>query len=830
MKSQVFPLHALLLATTLALSVQPLCLNAAETRTYQTTAVQVASQAGETLMTLEQAMAHPDWLGRQPEAAFWGSDSKTVYYQRKQQGSELRDWFAQPVARSNQAQQVSLQQWDDIGEQQQIFSADGQYVAWTFEGQVLVRQLSTGLTSQITRNNKMHQGLMFLQDGRLSFRQGWDFYAVDFAKGLAEGFAIGRVSVLASLSNAKAPAEPAIPDSYLAREQHKLIGFIALEHKNAQDQFLQQQQLQQQSDALAPKPIYLAADKQIVGAYLSPKADQLVVALGDRDSQQARDIMPNYITATGDIAAQPVRSRVHDAKPESQQLLLVELKTGQQRALSFADLPGFDEDVLAAVKTENAVRAGKKYSSVKAPRAISLLGGWGSLDAPVRWNSDGTAVAVMLRAWDNKDRWLATVDLKQAKLVNQHRLHDDAWVNYSFNDFGWNKAGDSLWYLSEQSGYSHLYWQPLNTKAKKLTAGTFEVSDPVLSRDGNSLYFRANPSHPGIYNLYKLDIASGQQQQLTALTGNLSYQLSPDERKILLTYSTSVQLPELYLMENQPAAKLQRLTFTTSEQFSKMALQAPQVIAVPSSHGQQPVFAKLYLPKDYQQGQKRRAVIFNHGAGYLQNSDLGWSNYFREFFFHNLLTQQGYVVLDMDYRASAGYGRDWRTAIYRRMGTPETEDLMDGVKWLVDNANVDVKRVGTYGGSYGGFMTFMAMFTQPDLFKAGSALRPVGDWAYYNHGYTSNILNTPDVDPIAYERSSPIYFTQGLKNQLLINAPMVDDNVFFQDVVRVVQRLIEQEINSFETAIFPVEPHGFRQPSSWLDEYRRIYKLFEREL
>jgi dipeptidyl aminopeptidase/acylaminoacyl peptidase len=822
MKAPVFSLHALMLAVSLTMTVPQSAFAAAEPLTYQTTPVQVSSQSGETLMTLEQAMAHPDWLGRQPEASFWSQDSQTVYYQRKQQGNELRDWFAIPLHATATSNQVGLQQLDNIGAQDQVFSADGQYIAWSFEGQVLVKHVPSGVTTQLTRNRDDHQSLMFLTDGRLSFRQGWDFYAVDLNS--------GRMSLVASLVNAKAPAAPAIPDSYLAKEQHKLIGFIALEHKNAQDQFNSQQQLQQQSDALAPAPIYLAADKQIVGAYLSPKADRLVVALGDKYSQQERDIMPNYITATGDIAAQPVRSRVHDAKPQTQQLLLIDLKTAQQQALSFSDLPGFDEDVLAAVKSENAQRQGKKYTSVKAPRAISLLGGWGVQDAPVRWNPAGTSVAVMLRAWDNKDRWLATVDLQQGKLIPQHRLHDEAWVNYSFNDFGWNKAGDSLWYLSEQSGYSHLYLQKINGKAKKLTAGTFEVSDPVLSRDGAAIYFRANQSHPGIYNLFKLDLASGQQQQLTSLTGNLTYQLSPDESKILLTYSTSVQLPELYLMDNQPGAKLQRLTFTTSEQFSKMALQAPQVIAVPSSHGKQPVFAKLYLPKDYKQGQKRRAVIFNHGAGYLQNSDLGWSNYFREFFFHNLLTQQGYVVLDMDYRASAGYGRDWRTAIYRRMGTPETEDLMDGVKWLVDNANVDVKRVGTYGGSYGGFMTFMAMFTQPDLFKAGSALRPVGDWAYYNHGYTSNILNTPDVDPIAYERSSPIYFTQGLKNQLLINAPMVDDNVFFQDVVRVVQRLIEQEINTFETAIFPVEPHGFRQPSSWLDEYRRIYKLFEREL
>jgi dipeptidyl aminopeptidase/acylaminoacyl peptidase len=198
--------------------------------------------------------------------------------------------------------------------------------------------------------------------------------------------------------------------------------------------------------------------------------------------------------------------------------------------------------------------------------------------------------------------------------------------------------------------------------------------------------------------------------------------------------------------------------------------------------------------------------------------------------FHSLLTYHGYVVLDLDYRGSKGYGRDWRTAVYRQMGTPEVEDLIDVVKWAGANANVDINRMGTYGGSYGGFLTFMALFKQPGLFKAGAALRPVSDWAHYNTGYTSNILNLPDDDPIAYRRSSPIYFTEGLRDKLLIISPMVDDNVFFQDSVRVVQRLIEHENINFETAIYPVEPHGFRQPSSWLDEYRRIFMLFEEHL
>ena len=125
---------------------------------------------------------------------------------------------------------------------------------------------------------------------------------------------------------------------------------------------------------------------------------------------------------------------------------------------------------------------------------------------------------------------------------------------------------------------------------------------------------------------------------------------------------------------------------------------------------------------------------------------------------------------------------------------------------------------------------FMSMFNAPDLFQAGAALRPVSDWAHYNTAYTSNILNTPDVDPIAYRNSSPIYFAEGLEKTLLINAPMVDNNVFFVDVVRLVQRMIELEKTDFETAIYPVEPHGFVQPSSWLDEYRRIFKLFEENL
>jgi dipeptidyl aminopeptidase/acylaminoacyl peptidase len=164
------------------------------------------------------------------------------------------------------------------------------------------------------------------------------------------------------------------------------------------------------------------------------------------------------------------------------------------------------------------------------------------------------------------------------------------------------------------------------------------------------------------------------------------------------------------------------------------------------------------------------------------------------------------------------------------MGGKDLTDHVDGASWLVREHSVDPARIGIYGGSYGGFITLMAMFTKPDVFTAGAALRPVTDWAHYNHTYTSRILNTPQEDPEAYERSSPINFADGLKGALLICHGMVDINVHFQDTVRLAQRLIELRKENWEVAIYPVEGHAFENASSWADEYKRIFKLFEENL
>ncbi|GAW97355.1 MULTISPECIES: S9 family peptidase [Colwellia] len=782
--------------------------------------VAVNAQAS-TIITLEQVMADPDWFGRAPESWYWGDDSNTVYYQQKQLGNPLRDLYALDLANSSKTSPVDLSIKHKVADKNAKFNQARTHKVYTFNGDVFVKTLASNTVKQLTFTSNTERKAFFLTNGDIAYQVANVFYR--------HNSQTGQIKELASLHMSDKPAGVTEPKSYLAKEQHKLIAYIALQQRNAQLKHAQKQRLAAENSAVTDSKFYFGKDNKVAYASLSPAGDKLLVSIAlAKSSRDKSDIMPNYITKEGVIVAKKVRARVANNRQYKEQLFILDLVTGTQQALSYDSLPGFDEDVLASVKAENYARAGKKYKSEKKARNIHVLGMYN----PIKWSEDGQHLAIMLEAWDNKTRWLTTVNFSDNTLVSQHKLHDDAWINWNFNEFGWLNADNnaSLYYLSEESGYSHLYHKNLNAKAVKLTSGAFEVSSVTLTQDNQHFIFKANKKHPGIYEIYQVDMAKNLIA-LTDLGGKNDYVLSPDESKLLIEHSTVTMPPELYVQNINAVGTAKRITYTVSKQFLAMPWAAPTVVAIPSSKQKQPIYSKVYLPKNFDKtADKNRAVMFTHGAGYLQNSHLGWSGYFREYMFHSMLVQQGYVVIDMDYRASAGYGRDWRTAIYRHMGKVEVEDMRDGVNWLIENANVDAKRVGTYGGSYGGFLTLMSLFTDPDLFASGAAIRLVSDWAYYNHGYTANILNTPEDDAIAYERSSPIYFAEGLNKPLLINAPMVDDNVFFEDTVRLVQRLIELEKENFETAIYPVEPHGFVQPSSWLDEYRRIYKLFENTL
>jgi dipeptidyl aminopeptidase/acylaminoacyl peptidase len=453
------------------------------------------------------------------------------------------------------------------------------------------------------------------------------------------------------------------------------------------------------------------------------------------------------------------------------------------------------------------------------------------------WAPTGNYALVEARAQDNKDRWLLLLDGATGHLSVLDRQRDEAWIGGpgttglpAFNT-GWLND-QTIWFQSEATGYSHLYTLNVLTREKKaLTSGNYEVLNAQLSAGKKYFYLTTNEVHPGEQHFYRLPVTGGKAERITTLTGANQVSLSPDEKWLAILYSYSNKPWELYLQQNIPASgnakkapAVQITNLAQSEEFKTYNWRDPELITFTARDSAR-VYARLYRPA--QPHANKPAVIFVHGAGYLQNAHKWWSSYFREYMFNNLLADNGYTVLDIDYRGSAGYGRDWRTGIYRYMGGKDLDDIEDGARYLVQKCGVKPQHIGLYGGSYGGFITLMALFKKPAIFEAGAALRPVTDWAHYNHGYTSNILNEPFNDSIAYRRSSPINFAAGLNDHLLICHGMIDINVHFQDVVRLTQRLIELGKDNWELSVYPMEDHGFVEPESWTDEYKRIFRLFE---
>jgi len=832
-------------------------------------------------LTVDSIMRGPKLVGYPPSALRWSGDSKELYFEWRQPGdAEPSTWVVgrdggTPRRLSDEERKLAPPPagvWDRAG-RRVLAVQDGDIVLIDTVARTRVMVTRTTGEESSPRWARQDTHVTFVRDNNLFIVPVGPMAADagraggEAAAAASEGGA-GVVMQLTDIGPKKPEPKPTPSQQYLKDEEKKLIEFVRETAARREER-----EERRKKEAL---PSFELGDRQrIADAQLSPDGTYVFLLVAERPQGARTANVPAFVTESAYTEEIATRAKVGDAQ-ERRRLAILNLRT---RASVWAELGDLAAPAPARPTPEgrSAPPAGEPGDGGEpggtAPAGPTSNGGSqvphassaqdrpaGAPQAPpaapagpakpagreVRWNmpivsADGRHVVGVARAADNKDRWIVTIDPETGACRLLDRVHDDAWVRDlgggpggAAAALGWLEDERTVWFTSEHDGWMHLYAADTATPGagpRPLTSGQWEITAVELSRDRRTFYLTTTEVHPGERHVFAMPASGGPRTRLTSTPGGHAAVVSPDGTLLGLISSASNRPPEVFIAPNQPGAPPVQVTTSTSEEWRSFPWVEPRLVTFRARDGVE-VPARLYTPEmlGSRRDPARPGVIFIHGAGYAQNAHRYWSSYYREYMFHHLLASRGYVVLDVDYRGSAGYGRNWRTAIYGHMGGKDLDDIVDAAGYLVSREKVHPGRLGVYGGSYGGFLTLMALFTSPDTFAAGAALRPVTDWAHYNHNYTSNILDQPQEAPEAYRRSSPIYFADRLKAALLICHGMVDTNVHFQDSVRLAQRLIELRKENWELAVYPVENHGFEQETSWADEYRRILKLFETHL
>lgn len=742
--------------------------------------------------TIKNIMRGPELYGRAPDSVRWSHDSKWIYFTWLEPGTAWQErvrWFRVRPAAGAKPEKVSPAQFDSAG----AFvttgerSRNGRYMAVEYDGDIYVTDTQTGNTRRITQTVAREHDPSFAVDAsRLFFVRDNNVYSFDLNGGL--------IRQLTDFRQGPEPVDSAKPTGQRGRlEQQQRDLFEAIRDRVRADSIRKAADKERERRGL--KPYYTQRGENISSLSVAPTGNALLITtrIAPQGARSA-DVM-RLVTESGYPEVIRGRTNVGDVEFRGR--------------IGFLTLPS------GTIKWLNA------FPTDTANGSVQVLG----------WSEDGTRAAFYSYTSDNKVRLLQSIDAATGKLTTLETLRDTAWVDGPCSDCGgWYDQGRRFWYVSEASGFAHLYTVAADgTDRRQLTQGRWEVRRAELSPDSKWFYLHTSEVSPFERQIYRMAVSGGARERLTTKSGGHTGVVSPNGEWIADVYSHVNRPPDLFLMRNKAGADEVQLTTSPSAEWLSFPWIEPEIVTIPGSDGVG-VPAHIYRPKDMNAQPNGAAVVFVHGAGYLHNVGNFWSEYPREYMFNQYLASKGYVVLDLDYRGSDGYGRDWRTAIYRYMGGRDLQDQVDASRYLTKEYSINPERIGIYGGSYGGFITLMALFTEAQYFGAGAALRSVTDWAHYNNGYTSNILNFPQSDTLAYRRSSPIYYAEGLKDPLLMAHGMVDQNVHFEDIVRLTERLIELGKTNWELAVYPVEDHGFVRPSSWADEYRRIFEIFEKNL
>ncbi|HKP11396.1 MAG TPA: prolyl oligopeptidase family serine peptidase, partial [Blastocatellia bacterium] len=462
-------------------------------------------------------------------------------------------------------------------------------------------------------------------------------------------------------------------------------------------------------------------------------------------------------------------------------------------------------------------------------------------DVEPRWSPDGRSLAYirLFNVTDtlsaDKERLLPwaihVVDVASGKGKAIWRSGGGEMDAFSGLPIGDNQlqwaAGDRLVFASEKDGWAHLYSiAATGGEATLLTPGAYEVENVAWSPDRTFMIVASNADDIDHRHLWRVGVAGGKPERLTDGDSIEMYPVIVNGGKqVAFLHATTVYplLPYVASVSGRGAKPLAPQAMPGD--FPSAQLVEPETVLFKAADGLE-IHGQLFKPKTPQG--RAPAIVFMHGGPIRQMLPTWHYGYYyhNAYAMNQYLASRGYVVLSVNYRSGIGYGRAFREARHRGpRGASEYQDVVAAGKYLKSRSDVDPKRIGLWGGSYGGYLTAMGLAHDSDMFAAGVDLHGVHDWS---RRVGAAPWATGELVKLGRE-SSPLAAVDKWKSPVLLIHGDDDRNVAFNQTIDLVRRLRERNVE-FEQIVFPDDVHDFLRHANWLRAYHAAADFFDRKL
>ena len=382
--------------------------------------------------------------------------------------------------------------------------------------------------------------------------------------------------------------------------------------------------------------------------------------------------------------------------------------------------------------------------------------------------------------------------------------------------------GSFIW-LSERDGYNHLYlFDAAGAVKKQLTKGAWDVIDFYgIDEATQTAYFTSSMVSAMEQHVYAVGFKKQPSApvRMSLQKGNNSAEFSKGFKYYILMHSDANTPTDFSLYDAK--GKLIRMlkdNASLKERMTKYNLTKKDFFTFKNNAGID-LNCWMMKPANFDPSKKYPVLVAIYGGPGSNTVSDAWGG--RGYLWHQLLCQQGYIVVSCDPRGTQYRGREFKHSTYMNLGKLETEDFVDFSKYLGAQTYVDASRIGIQGWSFGGYMTSLCMTKGADYYKAGIAVAPVTNWKYYDSIYTERFMRTPQENSGGYENNSPINFVKSLKGKFLLVHGSADDNVHYQNSMDMVTALVAAN-KQFDMFIYPNKNHGIAGGNTRLHLYTRM--------